>query len=112
MSVVSPLGVYIAEIPFIGADNGKLRPVIVISEPQGQYKLVVVVPISSQPKREAADLSLKEWQAAGLIKPSVARVHRLTTLMQSDLKTELGHISALDARMLRKALSNLLQLTK
>lgn len=87
-----------------------MRPVIVISQPQGRHNIVVIIPISSQIKREGPDMVLRQWKSEGLIKPSVARVHRLTTMLQSDLIAELGELQSKDIKSLKDAIRTFLDL--
>ena len=42
-----------------------------------------------------------DWQAAGLLKPSVARLDRLVTAEKSVLIRRLGTLSAVDQRAIR-----------
>lgn len=87
-----------------------MRPVIVVSKPRGQHKVVVVIPISSKNTVEDVDILLRRWSDEGLLKPSVARLHRLTTMLQADLITELGVLSQEDIENLQVALKKLLNL--
>lgn len=103
-------GIYLAQFPFLETQEAKIRPVIIIGNPQGKYNVVAVVPISSKTKREKADVVLKDWKQEKLIKPSVARVHRLTSMLQSDLLTELGTLKKEDKQKLQDSLRELLQL--
>ncbi len=54
------------------------------------HKVIAIVPVSSRLAREDIDVTITEWSNAGLLKPSIARVHRLTTMLQADLIAELG----------------------
>jgi len=103
-------GVYTAQFPFLDAQEAKIRPVIIIGKPQGPHKIVAVIPISSKSTLEAVDIALHHWSNEGLLRPSVARVHRLTTLLQSDLIAELGELAPDDKQNLRSALRQLLNL--
>lgn len=110
MSVPRVFGVYTAQFPFLDIQTAKIRPVIVISKPQGQHKVVAVVPISSKSIVEGVDISLRNWSDEGLLKPSVARVHRITTMLQADLIAELGELTSEDKQNLQAALKMLLNL--
>ncbi len=110
MSSATLFGVYTARFPFLDTNKDKIRPVVVISKPQGQHNIVVVVPISSKDKREPVDIALHNWRETGLVKPSVARVHRLTTLLQSDLTSQLGILAPDDRQNLQRALKELLNI--
>ena len=110
MNYPTLFGIYTAQFPFLDNNETKLRPVIVISQPQGRHNIVVIIPISSQIKREGPDMVLRQWKSEGLIKPSVARVHRLTTMLQSDLIAELGELQSKDIKSLKDAIRTFLDL--
>lgn len=110
MSIPKLFGVYTAQFPFLDSQETKIRPVIIIGRPQGQHKIVAVIPVSSKIVQEDADVRLHHWSDAGLLKPSIARVHRLTTMLQSDLIAELGELAQDDKRNLQNALRQLLNL--
>ena len=97
-------------VPFLDAQETKIRPVIVIGKSRGQHKILAVVPISSKNTLEDIDISLSHWSDEGLLKPSVARVHRLTAMLQADLIAELGELTQEDKQNLRAALKQLLNL--
>ena len=103
-------GLYTAQFPFLDTVETKIRPVIVVSKPHGKHHIVAIIPVSSQTKREEVDVALKQWGREGLLKPSVARVHRLTTMLQSDLFAELGTLQTDDVQMIKKSMRNLLNL--
>jgi mRNA-degrading endonuclease toxin of MazEF toxin-antitoxin module len=105
----SPLrfGVYTARFPFLEIDKEKVRPVIVVSKPYGRYSIVTVVPVSSSSKQEEIDAELLEWQLAGLLEPSIARIHRLSALPQSELISQLGVLNAKDQAQLLAAFKKL-----
>ena len=47
------------------------------------------------------DVALKDWQAAGLLKPSVARLSHLVTAEKSIFVRRLGVLSADDQKAIR-----------
>jgi mRNA interferase MazF len=110
VSAPKVFGVYTAQFPFLDTQETKIRPVVVISRPQGQHKVVAVVPISSKGAVESVDIPLRNWPDEGLLKPSVARVHRITTILQADLIAELGELTSEDKQNLQTALKKLLNL--
>ncbi len=110
MTGAVPLGVYTAEFPFVELNTTKIRPVIVVSKPHGKHDLVVVIPVSSQAQQAPVDYTVENWREAGLLKPSVAQVHKPGTIMQSKLRLELGALSQADAEQLKNSLRSLLQL--
>ena len=110
MSSASLFGVYTARFPYLETDKDKIRPVIVVSRPHSKHNIILVAPVSSMAELESADIAIKNWREAGLVKPSVARVHRLTSLLQSDLTSHLGGLSVADKKNLQRALRELLNL--
>jgi mRNA interferase MazF len=103
-------GIYLVRMPFMELGVSKLRPVIVVSKPQGSFNIVCVVPISSQPRTVDVDLDISDWQDAGLSKPSIARVHRLATILQSDLTSEIGALSTANTKTLKQRIKKYFQL--
>lgn len=108
MSGPKLFGIYTAQFPFLDAQEVKIRPVIVVGKPQGQHKILAVVPITSKNTLEEVDVVLHHWSNEGLLKPSIARVHRLTTMLQSDLIAELGELAHDDQQNLRSAIRQML----
>ena len=49
----------------------------------------------------ALDVRLKDWQTAGLLKPSVARLDRVVTAEKSIFVRRLGALSAEDQKAIR-----------
>jgi mRNA interferase MazF len=102
--------IYTIQFPFLGTLEAKVRPVIMVSLPQGKHNVIAVIPLSSKPKQEAVDVILSHWENEGLIKPSVARVHRITTMLQSDLLTELGQLVESDIKALKESMRTYLNI--
>ncbi|HSW99662.1 MAG TPA: type II toxin-antitoxin system PemK/MazF family toxin [Patescibacteria group bacterium] len=110
MSTPKAFGIYTARFPFLDSGETKIRPVVVVSKPQGSHKIIAIVPVSSRLTREEVDVAITEWSKAGLLKPSVARVHRLTTMLQADLIADLGVLSVEEIRALQTSLRKYLDL--
>lgn len=110
MNTASLFGVYTAKFPFLDSSKVKVRPVIVLSMPYGRHATIAVVPISSRIDLEPVDITIKGWANAGLLKPSVARVHRVTTMLQIDLIAELGILELQDIKNLKASMRLLFNL--
>lgn len=110
MNVPRKFTIYAARVPFLDLPKNKIRPVIVVSDLQGPHDVVVVVPISSRPTDAQVDMSITGWDESGLAKPSVARVHRLFTLLKTDLVSEIGLMQKPDVDTLKTSLRKLLDL--
>ncbi|HUD07354.1 MAG TPA: type II toxin-antitoxin system PemK/MazF family toxin [Candidatus Saccharimonadales bacterium] len=112
MSRSVTFGVYTTQLPFLDTKEAKVRPVIVVSQPHGKHNVIAIIPLSSKPNQEAVDIALSHWQNEGLVKPSIARVHRITTILQSDLLTELGQLDTSDIEALKESIRTFLNLQK
>jgi len=104
---VKRYGVYLAKFHFLESADYKIRPIIIVGLPRGHYEAMIAIPISSRPEREDIDVVLKHWQSSGLQKPSVARLHRLTAVMGSNVLEEIGQVAAADQSAIRQALQRL-----
>ena len=78
----------LAWLVFSDGQGVKRRPVLVVHD-FGDDDLLVV-PITSQRVRTAADLVLSDWQSAGLKLPSVVRIEKLATIEKSCVARKLG----------------------
>jgi len=68
----------------------------------------MAIPISSSTQAEAVDVVLEDWKGNGLLKPSVARIHRLSAILEQDLIEEIGMIDDKHRQVIKSALKNLL----
>jgi mRNA-degrading endonuclease toxin of MazEF toxin-antitoxin module len=103
-------GLYTARFPFLETQQDKIRPVLVISDAHGEHRVIAVIPVSSTAMQEKPDVKLAQWKIEGLLKPSIARVHKLTTMLQSDLLSELGILEQEDIVALQASLRDYLAL--
>ena len=71
---------------------------------------MTVVQVSASTGLEAEDIKIAQWQDAGLVEPSIARVYRLSALLQSELTSQLGILSVKDQASLLNSLRKLLGL--
>ena len=108
---------YIAELrPRSGSEQAGRRPVIVVShdgfnQVQG-WRSVIVVPVSTsaaQARRGPTAVELAVG-AGGLMKPSVAICHQVTTLDRAKLIQRLGTLDAQTLRRVNSGLNAALQL--
>ncbi len=90
--------VVLCEFPFTSGAAGKVRPALALFD-LGQD--VVVCRITSVPRGALLDVPLKDWRAAGLLLPSVARLDRLVTIEKSIILRQLGCLTPLDLESVR-----------
>ncbi len=92
--------VFICRFPFTSGDFSKPRPALVLFDLGAD---AVICRLTSSQRRSAVDVTLADWKAAGLAKPSVARLDRLVTAEKALLRTQLGALSLADAQLVRAA---------
>ncbi len=90
--------VFISHFPFTSGTMSKVRPVLVLFD-LGQD--VIICRVTSVKHSGPADVVLSGWQAAGLLKPSVARLDHLVTAEKSVLFRRLGCLSFADSAAVR-----------
>jgi hypothetical protein len=90
--LVKSFTIYVARFRFLESSQQKLRPVIAIGKLYGEHRILAVIPVSASAHQEIVDVSITNWRQCGLLKPSVARVHRLTAMLEADLLQELGAV--------------------
>lgn len=86
----------LTEIAFSGDPGRKRRPAVVISIDEfnrtGTKLIVAAITSNLQPPYRRGDVLLKDWQTAGLIKPSALR-GVLATIDKRDIVRSMGHLT-------------------
>lgn len=95
--------VLLAWLVFSDGQGAKRRPILVVHD-FGDNDLLVV-PITSQRARTAADLVLADWKSAGLQLPSTIRVEKLATIEKSCVARKLGVLPSAELVRVREKLS-------
>ena len=90
--------VFICQFPFTSGIVSKIRPALVLFDLQQD---AVICRITSVSHTGTFDVTLMDWEAAGLLKPSVARLDRLVTAEKTVLLRSLGVLSPPDLAAVR-----------
>ncbi len=80
--------------PYTGSNQVKPRPALVILD-IGDAD-VVVARVTTQRYQTPNDVDIADWQGAGLLAPSVVRLHKLATLEKSLIRRRLGALRRAD----------------
>ena len=80
--------VVLMSFPFSSLSEMRRRPALVLMDTGDED--IVVARITSQIVRDTFDIELLEWREAGLLLPSVVRLHKLATLEKSLVERRLG----------------------
>ncbi len=99
-----PIGdLLLVDFPFTASGPGKPRPALVILD-TGDAD-VVLARVTTQPHSTPWDVPISAWQHAGLLAPSIVRLHKLATLVKSRIHKQLGSLAAAD----RQSVASVLQ---
>ena len=92
--------VWLAEVEFADGTRSKPRPMLVLFCERQDSVLAV---ITSATPRTNRDVTLADWQAAGLRVPSTVRLDKLVTMSHERLWAKLGIVSTGDWRRVAEA---------
>jgi mRNA interferase MazF len=103
--------VVLVPFPFTDQSGAKKRPAVIVSSSgynAGRRDLVIMA-ITSQVRTPLGfgEAMVADWQAAGLIKPSVLKPV-LATIEQGLVVRTMGALSSTDLRVLREALTQII----
>ena len=90
--------IFICQFPFTSGTGSKVRPALVLFDLQQE---AVICRVTSVHRSGPLDVPLNDWQAAGLLKPSVARLDRLVTAEKTIFLRLLGVLSPADLAAVR-----------
>jgi mRNA interferase MazF len=90
--------IIICQFPFTSGAVSKLRPALVLFDLQQD---AIICRVTSAERRGPLDVVLTDWQAAGLLRPSVARLDRIVTAEKAVLVRRLGRLSSRDLESVR-----------
>ncbi|MDD5298727.1 MAG: type II toxin-antitoxin system PemK/MazF family toxin [Rhodocyclaceae bacterium] len=103
--------VVLVPFPFTDQSGGKKRPALVVSSAaySAHRPDLLIMAVTSQPHAalDFGSFPIADWQAAGLLKPSLAKPI-LTTLESGLVIRRMGRLSPRDQESLRLALSSML----
>lgn len=99
--------VFICQFPFTAGTGSKVRPALVLFD---LAQDAVICRITSIRRSGPLDVTLTDWQTAGLFKPSVARLDRLVTAEKSIFLRRLGVLSSADLGAVRSTWNNRMKL--
>jgi mRNA interferase MazF len=90
------------QFPYSGGGLSKLRPAMVVFD-VGDSDLLVAR-VTTQLYKSSFDIAFADWKGAGLLAPSVVRLHKLATLEKASVRRKLGEIQAIDRAAVATAL--------
>jgi mRNA-degrading endonuclease toxin of MazEF toxin-antitoxin module len=106
--------IVLVDFPYIDKPwESKKRPCVLLSEPRGEYNLVVVAFITGKEgvsKLKNDDVVIAPDSMNGLVKDSVIQVHKLASVMESDIVGSIGLLNEKDTTIIKTVLKNMFDL--
>ena len=100
--------IVLVPFPFTDQSGSKKRPAVIVSSAAYQQarRDVLIMAVTSQlrPSGSFGEVTVQDWQAAGLLKPSAIKPV-VTTIEQSLVIRSLGKLKAVDLAALRGTLA-------
>jgi mRNA interferase MazF len=95
-------------LPFSYTDlmTAKRRPALVLLDADDGD--IVVARITSKKNDSPFDLAIQNWQEAGLLSTSFARLHKLSTISKTHIIKNLKRLSETDLQKIRSIFSNII----
>ena len=90
--------VFICQFPFTSGAGSKLRPALVLFDLSQD---AIICRVTSALRDGPLDVVLTEWQAAGLQRPSIARLDRIVTAEKTIFVRRLGILTSGDRDTVR-----------
>jgi mRNA interferase MazF len=105
MTIYQPGEVILAAFPLVAGGTGKVRPSVVLID-SGDAD-VLVARVTSRTRQTPYDVALADWSGAGLLAPSVVRLHKVATLQKSLVQRTLGALQHEDHQQLSTVLQQM-----
>ena len=83
--------VVLLEFPFTDTSGSKRRPALILLDTGDDD--IAVARVTGQLSAAPQDVTLDEWQQAGLLLPSVVRLHKVATLQRRLVDKKLGRLT-------------------
>lgn len=99
--------IVLCEFPFSSGAASKIRPALVLFDLKDD---AIICRITSVARTGELDISIADWEKAGLLKPSVARLDRIVTAEKRIFFRRLRVLSASDADTVRSAWNRVMKL--
>jgi mRNA interferase MazF len=90
--------VFLCQFPFTSGAKSKIRPALVLFDLQQD---AIICRVTSVLRAGDLAVRLADWQAAGLLKPSVACLDRIVTAERTVFFRRLGVLSPTDLQAVR-----------
>lgn len=94
MTNYQPGDLVVIAFPYARGTQTKNRPALVLLDTGNSD--IVVARVTTQMHQTPYDVLVTNWQGAGLLAPSVVRLHKLATLEKVIVRNRLGNLQSAD----------------
>lgn len=105
MTDYRPGAIVLLQFPFTDSTAVRRRPALVLLDTGDED--IVVARVTSQVAQTPYDVALMEWQRAGLLLPSIVRVHKVATVEKHLVERQLGALTKSDWAQVRAVIRRL-----
>ena len=99
--------ILLVKFPFSDLENSKKRPALFICQNSASEKVTVVTIAMITSRMEGlkfpGDCQVKDWQACGLLHPSLIRLAKIAAIDKELVDKNLGQLSAKDLKSVKAA---------
>ena len=100
MESYRPGEIVLREFPFTDTSGMTRRPALVMLDAGDED--IIVARVTSRVSRDEFDIELNDWDTAGLLTPSIVRIHKLATIEKRLVERRLGILSVGDLDRVRE----------
>ena len=90
--------IVLLEFPYTDMEGHKQRPAVVLKDTNDND--AIFLRITSKSRAEKFELKINEWKQAGLLKPSVIRIHKIASLQTNLVVKKIGKLNKEDKLLL------------
>lgn len=98
--------ILIINFPFSDGQGSKRRPVMVVKDTNDEDLLIAKITSQSY---NTSYVKILDWKQAGLLSPSVIRIHKIQTLHSSLIFGHIGRLTLSDLKSVKQTLMNLVR---
>ncbi|MDR9785815.1 MAG: type II toxin-antitoxin system PemK/MazF family toxin [Peptococcaceae bacterium MAG4] len=110
MTDYKPGDIIVVPFPFSDLSGVKKRPALVLAV--AEEKEIVCMMLTSVSKGSCLEYPLADWKEVGLLKPTVARIHRIFTITVSSVLDKIGQIDHVEFKQILGELARYLIIGK
>jgi len=110
MTRYKPGDIVLLDFPFTDGSEARRRPALILLDTGDDD--VLVARVTSQSRTDTFDVEITNWRNAGLLLPSIARLHKLATIEKALIVRTLGKLHITDRTTVAQTFEKLFDVWK